>query len=307
MAHTERHWTLCIDKLWSTQLKDPINCLTIGKPFIEDLSEENDILIGTTAGRGAVQTLNLQYLTGHGAKDLVVGDADGVVTLFSKQQILTKRPVVGGYEIIVGDTSGMISSFRQHDNLWKFNLEQWSRKMAADGTVKGSTISTVTCIHSARLTDLFGLQMSCLLMCSGNFLTERTKRRIMNDTVTKSRRTMDRKLDSPQVLLGGQDGNIYVMIDFEIYPWLRVGYYINQIICFRPSGLPDHEADLVICMGHSNEIKICHNGEIIADVETRDWPHTMTMGDVNTDGKDELVVGLLDQSVEVYRYRVDYL
>jgi hypothetical protein len=40
-----------------------------------------------------VQTLNLQYLTGHGAKDLIVGDADGVVTLFSKQQILTKRPL----------------------------------------------------------------------------------------------------------------------------------------------------------------------------------------------------------------------
>ncbi|CAO3598618.1 unnamed protein product [Absidia cylindrospora] len=144
-------------------------------------------------------------------------------------------------------------------------------------------------------------------MCSGNFLTERTKGRIMNDTVVKSRRAMDRKLDSPQVLLGGQDGNIYVMIDFEIYWWFRVGYYINQIMCFRPSGLPDHEADLVICMGHSNKIKICHNGEVIADVETRDWPHTMTMGDVNTDGKDELVVGLLDQSVEVYRYRVDYL
>ncbi|CAO3598616.1 unnamed protein product [Absidia cylindrospora] len=86
MAHTNRHWTLCIDKLWSTQLKDPINCLTIGKPFIEDLSEENDILTGTTNGRvltlnqtkpvvelletkgGAVQTLNLQYLTGHGAR-----------------------------------------------------------------------------------------------------------------------------------------------------------------------------------------------------------------------------------------------
>ncbi|CAO3598617.1 unnamed protein product [Absidia cylindrospora] len=60
----------------------------------------------------------------------------------------------------------MISSFRQHDNLWKFNLEQWSRKMAADGTT-GRQSATVTCIHSTRLTDLFGLQMSCLLVSNG--------------------------------------------------------------------------------------------------------------------------------------------
>lgn len=49
---------------------------------------------------GAVQTLNLQYLTGHGVKDLVVGDAEGVVTLFSKQQILTKRPVGAPISVI---------------------------------------------------------------------------------------------------------------------------------------------------------------------------------------------------------------
>lgn len=38
-------------KLWSNKLHDPINYLAVGKPFLEELSEENDILIGTTAGR----------------------------------------------------------------------------------------------------------------------------------------------------------------------------------------------------------------------------------------------------------------
>jgi hypothetical protein len=32
-------------------LDDPINCLTVGKPFLEELNEENDILIGTSSGR----------------------------------------------------------------------------------------------------------------------------------------------------------------------------------------------------------------------------------------------------------------
>jgi hypothetical protein len=44
-------WQLEFSKLWSTKLPDPINCLAVGKPFLEELSEENDILIGTTAGR----------------------------------------------------------------------------------------------------------------------------------------------------------------------------------------------------------------------------------------------------------------
>lgn len=43
--------TISIHKLWSTQLQDSVNCLAVGKPFMEDFSEENDVLIGTTAGR----------------------------------------------------------------------------------------------------------------------------------------------------------------------------------------------------------------------------------------------------------------
>jgi hypothetical protein len=38
-------------KLWSNKLQDSINYLAVGKPFLEEMSEENDILIGTTAGR----------------------------------------------------------------------------------------------------------------------------------------------------------------------------------------------------------------------------------------------------------------
>jgi hypothetical protein len=44
------------------------------------------------------------------------------------------------------------------------------------------------------------------------------KNRILDAATLKSRRTTDTdaKLDSPQVLLAGQDGTIYIMIDFEV-------------------------------------------------------------------------------------------
>lgn len=45
---------------------------------------------------GSIQAIHLHDLTGFGALDLAVGDCDGVVTLFSRQQILSKRDLGSG-------------------------------------------------------------------------------------------------------------------------------------------------------------------------------------------------------------------
>lgn len=42
----------------------------------------------------------------------------------------------------------------------------------------------------------------------------------------------------------------------------------------------------------------------MTQIETSDWPNNITMGDVNADGQDELIVSLLDQTVEVYRWNL---
>lgn len=57
---------------------------------------------------------------------------------------------------------------------------------------------------------------------------------------------------------------------------------------------------MLICTGHSNQVLIFQNGEKIAMIPTSDWPHAVTLGDVNADGKDELILGLLDQTIDVY-------
>ncbi|KAI8075349.1 uncharacterized protein B0P05DRAFT_149974 [Gilbertella persicaria] len=184
-------------KLWSSNLSDSINCLAVGKPFLEELSEENDILIGTTAGRvmilnqtkpveglletkgGSIQSIQLHDLTGFGALDLAVGDCDGIVTLFSRQQILSKRDLgsaitditihhdlAGGCEIIAGDINGTITSFQQHDALWKINIAEESVKLAMLGT-KGRKSPSIRCTLSTTLQDRFGVDMTCLLVCDG--------------------------------------------------------------------------------------------------------------------------------------------
>lgn len=97
---------------------------------------------------GSIQSILLHDLTGFGALDLAVGDCDGIVTLFSRQQILSKRDLgsaitelnihsdlAGGCEIIAGDINGSLTSFLQHDALWKINISEESAKLATLGVV----------------------------------------------------------------------------------------------------------------------------------------------------------------------------
>ncbi|RCI05749.1 hypothetical protein CU098_012765 [Rhizopus stolonifer] len=348
----------CIHKLWSTKLSDSVNCLTVGKPFLKDSSEENDILIGTTAGRvlilnqtkaveclletkgGSIQAIRLHDLTGYGTLDLAVGDCDGVVTLFSKQKILSKREVgsaitdividndlVGGCEIIAGDMSGMISSFQQHDALWKINIAEESSKLALLGT-KGRRSPSIRCMLATVLKDRFNLDMACLLVCdgwpfvhfiqhgertmslrtptviqsicSGNFIDSNSLRKFQPGE--KSRISQE-KLNDPQVLLAGKDGYVYIMINFEIFQWIKVGFIITNILRWRPSNIKEEETDLLVCTGHSNEVLVFQNGEKVSVISTSDWPHAVTLGDVNADGRDELILGLLNQTIDVYEYR----
>ncbi|GAA5810369.1 hypothetical protein MFLAVUS_003790 [Mucor flavus] len=325
-------------KLWYRKLYDSINFLAVGKPFLEELSEENDILIGTTAGRvlilnetkpveglletkgGSIQSIKLYDLTGFGALDLAVGDCDGVVTLFSRQQILSKRDLgsavtditihsdlVGGCEIIAGDINGTVTSFQQHDALWKINIAGESAKLSTLGLV-GRRSPSIRCMLSTVLKDRFGMDMTCLLVCDGwplvHFIQTGVRiQTLRSPSVIHSAGSY--KLDSQQVLLAGQDGYIYIMINFEIFQWIKVGFCLSTLIKFRPSVLSEEETDMVICTGHSNEVLIYQNGEQISHIRTSDWPHAITLGDVNADGQDELVLGLLDQTIEVYEWKMD--
>ncbi|KAI8982411.1 hypothetical protein BDF20DRAFT_912574 [Mycotypha africana] len=353
---------LTFKKLWSSKIPDSINCLTVGKPFLEELSEENDILIGTTAGRvlilnqtkpleglletkgGSIKAIQLHDLTGFRALDLAVGDCDGVVTLFSRQQILSKRELssaitdicihtdlAGGYQIIAGDITGSVTSFQQHDALWKINIAEESAKLVTLG-LRGRRSPAIRCLLSTILKDRFGMDMSCLLvcdgwpfvhfiqngeriltlqtstvihsMCSGNFLTTEGYEKLV-EKQNKRRATVEspeKKLTSQQVLMAGADGYVYIMIDFEIYQWFKVGFCLTKILKFRPSSFKEEETDIILCVGHSNQLLGYRNGELICQIVTSDWPHAITLGDVNADGSDELVIGTLDQMIEVFEW-----
>ncbi|KAI8138598.1 hypothetical protein BJV82DRAFT_502270, partial [Fennellomyces sp. T-0311] len=87
-------------------------------------------------------------LTGQRALDLVVGDSDGVITMFSRQQILSKQEIgtavttidifkdlEQGYEIVAGGMNGTVTGFQPHEIFWSLKVAEESAKLATLGMV----------------------------------------------------------------------------------------------------------------------------------------------------------------------------
>ncbi|KAI9316016.1 hypothetical protein BX666DRAFT_282716 [Dichotomocladium elegans] len=315
---------LYYQKLWDRKLQDPINCLAIGKPFLEELIEENDILIGSTAGRvlilnqskpaevlletkgGSIQAIKLYDLTGLRAQDLVVGDSNGVVTMFSRQRFLSKMDIQSpvthieihevqaqGYEIVAGTMNGHVTSFQPRELLWTLDVSKESITLATLGMDRHRAIG-IHCMLSAFIRDRFDNPQATLLVCdgwpfvhliqdsrrvlsirvptviqsmaAGCFLTASTIRRFQAFNASSRPKhdendVPNKVLDSNQVLLAGQDGSVYIMIDAEIHHWFKVGYSLSKVMTFRPACLPNDEPDLVLCVGHSNGVQVFQHGE----------------------------------------------
>ncbi|KAG0168548.1 hypothetical protein DFQ30_004620, partial [Apophysomyces sp. BC1015] len=240
----------------------------------------------------------------------------------------------GGYEIVAGDTNGTVTSFQPHNALWEMNIVEESAGTTIQGQ-QGHRSPFIRCVQSTTLTDPLGHRVSCLLvcdgyprihvvrsgkrlktlhvptvihsMCVGHFLLKSGLKRFNAQPAKKIAKTEESdnvKTDTQQVLMAGEDGCVYILINFEIHLWFKVGFCVDKIIQFRPAFLDETEPDLVVCVGHSSSVCIFQNGEMVAHIITSDWPHAITTGDVNADGQEELVLGLLDQRVEVYRCKV---
>ncbi|RUS34564.1 hypothetical protein BC938DRAFT_479670 [Jimgerdemannia flammicorona] len=129
-----------------------------------------------------------------------------------------------------------------------------------------------------------------------------------------------------QVVLAGDDGYVYIMEsetmkvanhlhvahDHQVTKLLKIDYPVINVSRFRPRDAPhrvgdgggDDATDYLLCTGHFNGVHVYKDGELVTIIETEDWVHTLAWGDVDGNGRDELVLGLLDQSVEVYGYEV---
>ncbi|KAI8068415.1 hypothetical protein BC940DRAFT_366950 [Gongronella butleri] len=240
---------------------------------------------------------------------------------------------VGDHQLVAGDSHGSVTSFGLHATTWKQNLDYYSNNLDLHDSGAFQYMA-VKCLHSVKLQDDRNARVSCLLacsgastvfvvyeesienirtptpiesICSGFFVTKdeverlRTRNEDGMDVDDEERPPTTATVDV-QVLLAGQDGHTYIMIDFEIYPYFQAEWTVTHVLRFRPRSLPSKETDMVICAGQSDVIAVYHHGKRVSEIKCKDWPQCIALGDLDQEGKDSLVVGYEDQSIDVFSF-----
>ncbi|CAG8512618.1 9059_t:CDS:2 [Paraglomus occultum] len=302
-----------------------------GKVIIFNEGKE-DVVIETKGG--SIQSMLLFDVTRFGSTDLIVGDSHGTVTIFEKKQMLSKRNLgaavrcleifqdaVGGYEIVAGDASGVISAFTAYKHMWRIKLtDETDILQQTAGVMKDTCDPRIRCMLFVSLLDHFNVETDYLLACDrspyvhfiqgGQRVLSIEVPYTINSMCTGYFRRDYRTLlfydpRVRQVILGGENGYIYLLERYQVTTLLKIDYPVLNVARFRPNRLDSAETDYLLCTGHFNEVRIYKDGQFIQGITTEDWIYTLAVADVDEDDQDELVIGMMNNCVEIYKY--DYV
>ncbi|KAL6057999.1 hypothetical protein QOT17_015103 [Balamuthia mandrillaris] len=269
---------------WSKKMGFSFNTMTAGQMFSDNTT---NLVFGTVKGKvrvfkdhkeefvletkgGAVQAVALYDVTKFGSVDVVVGDVDGNVVVFSNGQIFRRRSVnspvtalaiqldtAQNFSLAVGDFGGGLTTFDAGmDVVFRLQLGE----------------ETIRCMLPVQMRDAYGLMTHMLLvsdgsselhffakdicvkrlpvsspvlaMCAGTFYLKNEGEEQDNTTSKqrqhlKSEHTESRKMAQhppQQVLLGCEDGWIYLLHEnLEVERFIHVGYCITSLTALPPS------------------------------------------------------------------------
>jgi hypothetical protein len=129
---------------------------------------------------GCVQAIQFQDLTKFGGQDLIVGDSDGGITVFSNSEILSKRTLsssvtnlvidndlVGNSSILAGDRNGVITALKPHELLWRVKLGEDPNCLHEPSLGIPLDLS-IRCLLPLKIVDKFGILSRLLLVTTTN-------------------------------------------------------------------------------------------------------------------------------------------
>lgn len=212
--------------------------------------------------------------------EIVIGDSDGISVVMGGTHVL-KQSHVGGpvtaiaaytgndgnAEIVASNSQGMITCLDVYGHTqWRMSLASASE--AHDGGM-------IRCIMVAKLLDMYSRasvytlvlnRSKCLSFLSGNNL-------VLNLDLPSSCHTMcqgrfwkskdangAKNFDNPhfsQVALGGADGTIFLVDNFEVFEYSKIDFEITVIDSIRLS-----DVDLVVCGGHFCSLLVFCQGRV---------------------------------------------
>ena len=119
------------------------------------------------------------------------------------------------------------------------------------------------------------------------------------------------------VALGADNGFIYLLNkQRNICQYAKVDFCVSKLISWKKNTNSTKQTaplnskqqmqqqlncEIVVCVGHFNGIKFYQNKSLLFTQITPDWPHSIAIGDLDNDLTQELVVGLQNNSIQVYK------
>ncbi|KAL3874778.1 hypothetical protein ACJMK2_037747 [Sinanodonta woodiana] len=276
---------------------------------------------------GSIQTLTVHDLTKFYNNDVIVGDSCGMLTVFCNRQILCRSSLsddsinclqidkddAGNSCIVTADDSGCISAVLPSQELWRINLNNVIMLKEPSQQV------SVKCLLTVNLMDQAGQRSNYILatdniqhlhiirqglvvmttktpsiitaMCSGHFVDSEK----ISDGSVKVEGGGNSK-DHTQVALGSATGAIYILHNFMVTEdeYANAKYPIRQLASLPVS---DGPLDFLLCTGNFNSLQVYLDGKSVGQYTTPDWINSMDTADIDNDGKLEIVVSCLDNSV----------
>nr|XP_054758134.1 uncharacterized protein LOC129264307 [Lytechinus pictus] len=340
-----------IQPLWNLQVKESFNTLLVGRTFRHSntsllLGSEDGVVrmyhmnslhsAGVTTSKpnliletkgGPIQAMHIHNIANFGSLELITADSRGMITVFSKQQILDRRSVsnhglnslqvdkdaAGNIEIVAGDVEGQVHSVLPFSNLWKLRLPQTNNRSPKDKQQSSegvgqllaarlysstSGIATNYILASDRAKNLHFIQQGALVlslptgtcvkaMCSGHFMS------LPDETdIPEMKSGIDH-----QVALGGEDGTISIMSNFKLSELQYANVHLPITQMLRLPSVQNDGKDSLLCSGHFNSVFLYHSAICLAKYQTSDWVIAMSLSEVDKEGKQEVVIGCRDKQI----------
>ena len=271
-----------------------------------------------------------------GRQDLLVGDSSGSVTLFSNGDILARKKLFSSavtsinihrdhcnsflhlpthqifcitkkkgnnLSIIAGDRLGILVSLDSGlEVVWRKEREICESTSREDPSIR--------CLLSVTMKDKFEALSKYVFVCSGSkgihllaedslfSLPHSSGRKVNSLCIKRSSCKVDN--ESQIVLAACEDGCVYQVDHFSFSRFFSVSLPLTVI-----ASIPNQkrEGSLVVVGGHFDEIKVYEENQQVEAKKTNDWVHVLISADTNGDGKEEIIVGCLDNSVTVFKFK----
>ncbi|KAJ1768982.1 hypothetical protein IW140_004751 [Coemansia sp. RSA 1813] len=250
-----------------------------------------------TAPTGAPGIIIPSASTAHSAPDMVAGDADGRVTVFTLGRLFSRTtlsaPVSAlaadtnphtphGY--LVGDMGGSVTSYHTQEMRWRVQLDPY----AAELTMSNGHISAlldrddpqVTGICAVQWADDTGVPTRYVLaatgtqiqvLCHGTFVLP-VHLRARCTALCAGSFTASQE-GSTQAIVGDETGCLYVLDRFTLTPYARVAHPITRISVLAHHALSASGGpDIVVCSTQSNSVYLLCAGKTIGTYVADVWP-----------------------------------